>query len=160
MIEIMFFSNNAFLMGLIPLTLLTNFSMYTQCALISFICQPTQWTGGLINLQKVHICSQSETFAVVKFSGYQRIVESQDTVRQKGFYGSIINPFSNDNFFTERGYRRQFKIWWKWQKVLQKGRKHWRNCSLQVISLLHTVFSKDLYCRHVKAWGFVWETGN
>ena len=38
-------------------------------------------------------------------------------------------------------------------KVLQRGRKHCgkkRNCLLRAISLFPTVFSKDLYCRHVK----------
>ena len=38
-------------------------------------------------------------------------------------------------------------------KVLQKGKKHCgkrRNCSLRVISPFPTVFSKDLFCRHVK----------
>ena len=41
----------------------------------------------------------------------------------------------------------------KWMKVLQIGRKHCgerRNCSLRAISPLSTVFSKDLYYRHVK----------
>ena len=28
-------------------------------------------------------------------------------------------------FQTERVCRRQFQIWWKWQKVLQRGGKHW-----------------------------------
>ena len=52
--------------------------------------------------------------------------------------------------------RRQFSIWWKWQKVLQMVRKHCvkrRNCSLRAISPFPTVFSKDLYCRHVKIQG-------
>ena len=56
-------------------------------------------------------------------------------------------------FQTERGCRRQFQIWWKWQKVLQMGRKHCgkrRNCLLKAISPFPTLFSKDLYCRHVK----------
>ena len=47
----------------------------------------------------------------------------------------------------------QFQMWWKWQKVFQMGRKHCgkrRNCSLPAISPFPTVFSKDLYCRHVK----------
>ena len=38
-------------------------------------------------------------------------------------------------------------------------RKHcgkWRNCSLRAISPFPTVFSKDLYCRHIKP-GLVWE---
>ena len=50
-------------------------------------------------------------------------------------------------------WRRQFKIWWKWQKVLKKRRKNCgkrRNCSLRAISPFPTMFSKDLYCRHMK----------
>ena len=60
---------------------------------------------------------------------------------------------------NEKGCGRQFQIWWKWQKVLQKTRNHCRkrrNCSLRAISPFPTVFSKDLYCRHVKT-GLVWE---
>ena len=56
-------------------------------------------------------------------------------------------------FQTERVCRRQFQLWWKWQTVLQKGRKHCgkrRNCTLRAISPFPTVFSKDLYCRRVK----------
>ena len=56
-------------------------------------------------------------------------------------------------FQIERVCRRQFYVWWKWQTVLQKGRKHSgkrRNCLLRAISPFPTVFSKDLYCRHVK----------
>ena len=56
-------------------------------------------------------------------------------------------------FQIERVCRRQFQDYWKWQKALQTGRKHCgkrRNCSLRAISPFPTVFSKDLYCRHVK----------
>ena len=41
------------------------------------------------------------------------------------------------------------------------GRKHCgkrRNCSLRAISPFRTVFSKDLYCRHVT--GLVWKRVN
>ena len=51
----------------------------------------------------------------------------------------------------------------KWQRVLQKGRKHFgktRNCSLQARSPFLTVFSKDMYVRHIKKQGFVWERVN
>ena len=57
-------------------------------------------------------------------------------------------------FQTERVCRRQ--------EVLQKGRKHCgkrRNRSLRAISPFLAVFSKDLYCRHVKP-GLVWERVN
>ena len=56
-------------------------------------------------------------------------------------------------FQTQRVCRRQIQIWWKWQKVRQTDRKHggkMRNCSLRAISLFPTVFSKGLFCRHVK----------
>ena len=58
-----------------------------------------------------------------------------------------------DSSKLKRVCRRRFKIWWKWEQVLLQGRKHWgkrRNCSLRAISPFPTVFSKDLYCRHVK----------
>ena len=40
-------------------------------------------------------------------------------------------------------------------KFKKKGRKHCgkrRNCSLRAISPFPTVFSKDLYSKHVKTW--------
>ena len=40
-----------------------------------------------------------------------------------------------------------------------KGERKRRNCSLQAISPIPTVFSKDLYCRHVKS-GLVLERIN
>ena len=58
-------------------------------------------------------------------------------------------------FRIQRVCRRQFQIWCK----RQKERKHFgkmRNCLLRAISLFPTVFSKDLYYRHVKP-GLVWE---
>ena len=62
---------------------------------------------------------------------------------------SKLKEFADNNFL----------IWWKWQKVHKKVRKHWgkrRNCSLWAISPFPTVFSKDIYGRHVKK-GLVWE---
>ena len=56
-------------------------------------------------------------------------------------------------FQTQRVCRQQFQIQWKWHKVLQAGRKHCgkrRNCLIQAISPFPTVFSKDLYCSHIK----------
>ena len=61
-------------------------------------------------------------------------------------------------FRTKRFCRRQFQIWWKWQRLIQMGRKHWgkrRNCSSRAISPFHTVFSKDLYHRHVKTMAYL-----
>ena len=64
-------------------------------------------------------------------------------------WSAAFFPFSaiclNSRLFqTDRVCRRRFQIWWKWQVVLRKGRKHRgkrRNCSLRAISLFHTVFS-------------------
>ena len=56
---------------------------------------------------------------------------------------SKLKDFTDDNFNIDK----------KRQKLLQTGRKHCgkrRNCLLQAISPLPAVFSKDLYCRHVK----------
>ena len=53
----------------------------------------------------------------------------------------------------ERVCRRQFQFCLKCQKALLTGRKHCgkrRNCSLRAISPFPIVFSKVLYCRHVK----------
>ena len=57
-------------------------------------------------------------------------------------------------FQTERVCRQQYQIWWKWQKVIQTGRKHYGkriNCSLRAIYPFPAMFSKYLYCRHVKS---------
>ena len=51
-------------------------------------------------------------------------------------------------FQSERVCRRQFWIWWKWQKRVENcvGKA---NCLLQAISPFPAVLSKVLYCRHV-----------
>ena len=63
---------------------------------------------------------------------------------------------------TQRVWRWQFQTWWKWQKVLKTGRRHCkksRKCSLWAISPFSALFSKDMYCRHVRI-GLVWERVN
>ena len=50
-------------------------------------------------------------------------------------------------FQPERVSRQQFQIWWKWQKVPQKGRQHCgkrRYCLLWAFSPFPTVFFKDM----------------
>ena len=70
------------------------------------------------------------------------------------FSALTLSQTTNSRLFqTERVCKQQFQIWWKWWKVLWRGRKHCgkrRNCSSRAISSFPTVFSKDLYCRHVK----------
>ena len=72
----------------------------------------------------------------------------------KYFLPLTLSQTTNFRLFQiGRVSRRQFKIWWKLQEVLQTVIKHCgkrRNCSLRAISPFPTVFSKDLYCRHVK----------
>ena len=71
-------------------------------------------------------------------------------------FGKGLTHYQKTNFRlfqTERVCRRQFQIWWKWQKVIQTGRKHCgkrRNCSSRAISSCHKVFSKGLFSRGVK----------
>ena len=55
-------------------------------------------------------------------------------------------------FQTERVCRRNLNLM-KMEESSPKSRKHCgksRNCSLRAISTFPAVFSKDLYCRHVK----------
>ena len=59
---------------------------------------------------------------------------------------SKLKEFADDNF----------KIGENGRKFIQIGRKHCgkkRNCLLRAICPFRTVFSKDLYCRHVKNKG-------
>ena len=63
--------------------------------------------------------------------------------KRKNLDSSKLKEFADDSC----------KLLWKWQKAIQTDRKHWekrRNCSLWAISPFLAVFSKDLYCRHVK----------
>ena len=68
--------------------------------------------------------------------------------------GLTLSQTTNFRLFqTERACRRQFKFnenggqFFKWiENIVGKG----ENCSLRAISPFPTVFSKDLYCRHVK----------
>ena len=66
----------------------------------------------------------------------------------------ILSQTTNFRLFQiERVSRRQFQVLLKWQKVPQRGRKHYgkrRNCALRAISPFPTVISKDLHSRHVK----------
>ena len=76
------------------------------------------------------------------------------TLKDFTLYPLTLSQTTNFGLFqTQNVCRRQFQIWWKWQKVLEMGRKHCgkrRNCSLRAISPFPAVFSKDLYWEHVK----------
>ena len=76
---------------------------------------------------------------------------------QQSFLNRLRKPITRrqivDSSKIERVCRRQFRIWRKWQQVIQTGRKHCgkrRNCSLRAISPFPTVFSKGLFPRGVK----------
>ena len=67
-----------------------------------------------------------------------------------------LNSFPNDKFLDSSKLKEfaddNFKFN-EFSDVLQTVRKQcrmMRNCSLRAISPFPTVFSKDLYCRHVK----------
>ena len=57
---------------------------------------------------------------------------------------SKLKDFADDNFSFDKNGRKFFK----WGRI-HCGKK--RNCPLQAISPFSTVFSKDLFCRHVKS---------
>ena len=53
------------------------------------------------------------------------IKESQNVVYVLLFFHLTHYQMTNFRLFpTERVCRQQFQIWWKWQKVIQMGRKH------------------------------------
>ena len=61
----------------------------------------------------------------------------------------LFNPFPSDKFkaLADNNFKFDENV-----KFHQKRRKHCgkrRNCSLQAILPVSTVFSKDLYCRHI-----------
>ena len=52
------------------------------------------------------------------------------------------------------------EFWWKWEKVIQNGRKHCgkrRNLLLWEISPFTTVFWKDLFYRDMETRACLWE---
>ena len=57
-------------------------------------------------------------------------------------FRTLQSEFADDSFKSDENGRK-FLNW-----VEKTGKK--RNCSLQAISPFPAVFSKDLYCRHVK----------
>ena len=65
-------------------------------------------------------------------------------------------------FQTERVCQRQFQIWWKWKKVLRKGRKHWEKEKLLVTSNFsssHSVFERFVLqtCKNQGLFGKGWK---
>ena len=66
---------------------------------------------------------------------------------------STLSQTTNFRLQTEKVHRRQLQIRSKWHKLLHMVEKSCgkrRNCSLRAISPFPAVFSKDLYCTHVK----------
>ena len=87
------------------------------------------------------------------YSIFKRLI--LQTRKNQGLFWKGLTLSQITNFIliqTGRVCRRQFQNWWKWQKVLQKDRKHCgkrRNCSLQAtFPFSHSVL--DMKCRHVK----------
>ena len=70
-------------------------------------------------------------------------IQIQSICRQQLLDSSKLKKFADDNFKVDENGR----------KFSKTGRKHCgkrRNCSLRAISPFPSVFSKALYCRHVK----------
>ena len=71
------------------------------------------------------------------------IMDPQPFPKRQVLDSSKLKGFAHDNFrIDENG--RQFS------KTVEKHCGKRRNCSLRAISPFPTLFSKDLYCRHVK----------
>ena len=125
-------------------------------------CNHDLIVGGWITLKNqtfiwgttVQVDLRGDTLLLVKFSYIQVKPLSADKEIAHIELSLTFSQTTNFRLFqTERVCRRQFQVWWKWQKVLQMVRKRCgkrRNCSSRAISPFPTVFSKDLYCRHVK----------
>ena len=60
-------------------------------------------------------------------------------------------------FKTERVCRRQFQIWWKWQKFLQIG---WKHCGKSNFSFLFPLCFQKTCTVDTKKPGFLWERVN
>ena len=105
--------------------------------------------------QESHVRHQPPWYYLSCYSGVKPEY-NQPTVGMMYHLGVYYQPFPKRqiiDFQTKRVCRRQFFISWKWQEFPKTGIKHCgkrRSCSLRAISLFLAVFSKDLYCRHVK----------
>ena len=110
------------------------------------LCLP----GGYLGVDLLVCLSVLQSVSLLLFSVCARSQQLLDRFCSN----LILSQTTNFRIFqTERLVRQQFQLWWKWQQVFQKGRKHcWnrRNRSLWAISPFPTVFPKDLYGRHVK----------
>ena len=75
-------------------------------------------------------------------------------IQEKSLIFFNLSQTTNFSLFQiETVCRRQFQICWKWQKAPKQventvGKR--RNCSLRAISPFPAVFSKGMFCRHVK----------
>ena len=80
-------------------------------------------------------------------AGYQHFLFFP-TMLSKGLLIRVLNLYSTTNFADDN-----FKKLMKMVEVVNKDRKNCgkrRNCLLREISPFPTMFSKDLYCRHIK----------
>ena len=77
------------------------------------------------------------------------------------FSERVVNPLPSDKFWTlpnPKSLQTTMLNLVKNAESYPKGRKDcWkkRNCSLRAVSHFPTVFSEDLYCRHVKNQGLI-----
>ena len=113
-----------------------HFFPFSQCFLPLWETSPIAWSTCYLFMQKV----QTDEFKILLFGN---TYISQDV-------GNRLCLVKRLRWATPGP---SWPSCLNWQKVLHTGRKHCgkrRSYSLQAISPFPLVFSKDLYCRHIK----------
>ena len=106
-----------------------------------------------ISIQMQALIETWYAFRVIKCLHLHRTLDNHLKDYEQAFKGGWIalTHYQTTNFRlfqTERVCRRQFQIWWKWQKVIQIGRKHCgkrRNCSLRAFLFFPQCFQKACF---------------
>ena len=136
----------------------TNFKLFQTLSQIERVCRRqfqiwklSKWVENTVGKGEI---ARYQQFLLSR-SVFKRLVSQRRQKVSLCGNGLTFSQTTNFRLFqTKRVCRRQFQILWKWQKALQTCRKHCgkrRNCSLGAISPFPTVFSNDLYSRHVKS---------
>ena len=125
-----------------------HFFLFPQCFL------PSQNNFQFLSHIYFVICKCFNSGKEIKISGllYLNDYEISNQMHSSG----TVNPFPNEKFWTPSKLKEfaddNFRFdengikFFNWLENTEKR----RNCSLRAISRFLTVFSKDLYCRHVK----------
>ena len=132
----------------------------TSLNLILHVCETRKFVMAILHWKQGLLCDKSnslsnpykakQTMERLNFEALYFFISFKNVIypfpKRQILEASKLKQFADDNFkFEETG-----------RKTIQMGRKHCgkrRNCSLRAISPFPTVFSKDMYCRHVKTRG-------